>query len=129
MTTRYYKVDEVGGGPIYAAMSNDCSKNVATAEIQFGKDRCVVNRTCGDEKMKLDADLEKCTQVWFEFGNTDGQSMTKNSPFQGKDVFMHLVLKLGNYTIQIEKPPVEMTIEEIEKKLGHRVLIRGTGKA
>lgn len=124
-----YKVNSVAGKPI---ISNLLSKDgVAIDNIAFDESKFELNGSFKGGQAKVVSDLCN-TSVTLEEDFCDKMYETY-PPLKGS-LYIIVKFKIDNYTVQTKEVPVEMTLEEIEKKLGHKIVLmsgdpKNNGKA
>jgi hypothetical protein len=116
--TRAYKVSEIGGTPIV----NEClgREDPSIHIVQFGDKRVKIIGSAKGRDFTISADLED-VEVFF---NLDAPNrISPNRDIYPNELFFNIRFSIPFYTIQTTENPVEITIDEIEKKLGYKVSI------
>ena len=118
MKIGYYRVEKVGGSPlaehfVYKDGSDICS-------VQLGDKRINIDGIFKGGEAKISADY-KCAEITFD--ETPPIVSWDSEMIYPRDLYINIRFKVDMYTIQRKEVPVEMTLDEIEKKLGHKVLI------
>ena len=112
-----YHVDSVGGTPLlYHLSKRDASK---FSSIEFNGKSCVIKGQDGKDELVITANYEEC-KVSFE-------SLPDAWPccmqFPNRELLITVTMRIKDYTVINLNDPVEMTMNEIEEKLGHKVSI------
>lgn len=118
MSTRAYRVSDVGGAPI----ETEClgKEKSSIHSVQFGDKRVKVTGSAKNRNFIINADLANA-EVFFNID--DLSDMDTDGRWRPNELFFNIRFSVPFYTIQTKDTPVEMTLDEIEKKLGHKVLI------
>lgn len=118
MKIGYYKVSDVGGASLVNGFVNKRGSKIKGIRLDNG--RIKMDAVTLDEKLEISADFNDVL--------LDIESYQNYEFFQSSEIYINLRFKVDSYTMRVEKTPVEMTLDEIEKELGHKVLITNKPK-
>ena len=113
-----YKAKSVAGKPI---INNLIIKDNFTIDnVAFNGNKFEMDGSFKGGETKVVADYYG-TSIAIEEDFSDRMYETY-PPLKG-DLYITVRFKIDDYTVQTKDVPVEMTLDEIEKKLGHKVLL------
>lgn len=111
-----YKVGRVGGIPLLDTIRKNRNKGVDS--IEFDGESCIIQ---SDEKGQHTKILVNFRDAWLEIDSQPFEVWWHGD--EPKELYLNLHLSVTDYTIETIRHPVKMTIDEIEKELGHKVEI------
>lgn len=114
---RSFKVDTVGGSPIFDRVNK--AGTIRFDSITFDGNSCLIKSDDKGERTEVLADFDSADfiiETTYPYENWDRWD-------QRRELYFNLRLRVSHYTMKTEQYPVEMTLDEIEKELGHKVLV------
>lgn len=112
-----YHVDLVGGTPLLYHLSKKNTNKFNS--IEFNGKSCVIKGQEGKDELVITANYDECG-VSFESSIAAWPCSMK---FPQRELLITVTMRIKDYTVINLNDPVEMTMNEIEEKLGHKVSI------
>lgn len=114
---KQYNISEVGGVPLFESFNYlDANGKTRINSIIFNNKKIYIEATQGLKKTYVEADYD--TANFGVLGKEGYVFDVSTNP-----VIFDLRFDIKKYTITVVEEPVEMTIGDIERKLGHKVSI------
>lgn len=113
-----FRVSDVGGAPIVTECLGRENSSIYT--VQFGDKRVKIIGGAKGRDFTISADLED-VEVFFNMDTPN--RISPNRDIYPNELFFNIRFSVPFYTIQTTENQVEITIDEIEKKLGYKVSI------
>ena len=120
MQIGYYKVNDVGGAALGTNFIDKRGSNIQS--VNLSNDRIDVDGAFVGGVVKISADYENVS-LEIESNDRIAYPLNKVAYDEPRELYVCLRFKVDKYTMQIKEIPIEMTLNEIEKKLGHKVVV------